>query len=151
MSAPATNPLSYNAYVQQIGVMAVVQTQNVSGVQQFVDAAAQTALPQMLNYAELRIQRDLDISKFGLEFDFCNRVNASNNAIAGIVTANINSVSPSGDLVLTGTTGFPRSGAGSPNGSVTSFYMGEQYFDTAGSHWWAASSFNTTVWTQLSN
>jgi hypothetical protein len=43
-----------------MGVMAVVSTQLVSGVWQFVDAAAQTALPQMLNYAELRISRDID-------------------------------------------------------------------------------------------
>lgn len=61
MSTPATNPLSYNAYVQQIGIMAVILTQEVGGVWQFVDAAAQTALSQMLNYAELRIQRDLDM------------------------------------------------------------------------------------------
>jgi hypothetical protein len=56
-----TNPLSFNLYVQQIGIMAVVQTQNVAGVEQFVDAAAQGILPQMLNYAELRIQRDVDL------------------------------------------------------------------------------------------
>lgn len=56
-----TNPLSYNSYVTQMGVMAVVMTQDAGGVQQFVDPAAQTILPQMLNYAELRIQRDLDL------------------------------------------------------------------------------------------
>jgi hypothetical protein len=60
MSTPATNPLSYNLYVQQIGIMAVVLTTEVGGVYQFVDAAMQGALPSMLNYAELRIQRDLD-------------------------------------------------------------------------------------------
>lgn len=61
MSQPAINAMSFNLYVQQIGIMAVVVTQNVGGVWQFADAAAQTALPQMLNYAELRIQRDLDL------------------------------------------------------------------------------------------
>jgi hypothetical protein len=61
MSTPATNALSYNLYIQQIGIMAVVQTQETAGVFSFVDAAMQGALPSMLNYAELRIQRDLDL------------------------------------------------------------------------------------------
>ena len=61
MSVPATNPLSYNGYVQQMGVMAVVQTQNVGGVVQGVDAAFQNIIPNMLNYSELRIQRDIDL------------------------------------------------------------------------------------------
>lgn len=60
MTAPATTPLSYNLYVQQLGIMAVAQTQETSGVYQFVDAPLQGALPQALNYAELRIQRDID-------------------------------------------------------------------------------------------
>jgi hypothetical protein len=59
---PATNALSYNLFVQQIGIMAVVQTQEISGVWQFVDAAMQGALPSMLNYAELRIGRDLNLT-----------------------------------------------------------------------------------------
>lgn len=60
MTSPATTPLSYNAYVQQLGVLAVATTQEASGVYTFVDAPLQTVLPQALNYAELRIQRDLD-------------------------------------------------------------------------------------------
>lgn len=56
----ATNPLTYNQYVQQMGVMAVVQTEEIGGVWQGVDPAFNTIIPQMLNYAELRIQRDLD-------------------------------------------------------------------------------------------
>jgi hypothetical protein len=60
MSAPATNPLSYNLYVQQLGVMTVALTSENSGVYSFVDPPLQTLLPQALNYAELRIQRDLD-------------------------------------------------------------------------------------------
>lgn len=61
MSTPATNPLSYNAYVTQIGVMAVVLASDVGGVVQGADAAFNAIIPQMLNYAELRIQRDLDL------------------------------------------------------------------------------------------
>lgn len=60
MTAP-TNPLSYNAYIQNIGVMAVEQTLSNAGVNQFVNATLQTITPQMLNYAELRIARDLDM------------------------------------------------------------------------------------------
>lgn len=59
MTAPATTPLSYNAYVQQLGVLAVALTQESAGVYSFVDAPLQQVLPQALNYAELRIQRDL--------------------------------------------------------------------------------------------
>lgn len=59
-SAPATNPLSYNEYITNVGVMAVALTQPVAGVVQFVDATLQAIIGQMLNYAELRIQRDVD-------------------------------------------------------------------------------------------
>ena len=61
MSVPATTPLSYNAYIQQMGVMAIVQTVETSGVWAGVDPAFNTIVPQMLNYAELRIARDIDI------------------------------------------------------------------------------------------
>lgn len=61
MTTPATNPLSYNAYIQNIGVMAVATTSLNTGVWQFDDATLQTILPQILNYAELRIARDLDM------------------------------------------------------------------------------------------
>ena len=61
MSVPATTPLSYNAYIQQMGVMAVVVTEETAGVWAGVDAAFNTIVPQMLNYSELRIQRDLDL------------------------------------------------------------------------------------------
>lgn len=61
MTTPQTTPLTYNGYVTQIATMAVVQTTTVSGVVQGVDAAFNAIIPQMLNYAELRIQRDLDL------------------------------------------------------------------------------------------
>ena len=61
MSTPNTTPLTYNGYVTQIATMAVVNTQTVNGVVQGVDDAFNAILPQMLNYAELRIQRDLDL------------------------------------------------------------------------------------------
>ena len=61
MTAPQTTPLTYNGYVTQIATMAVVDTTTVSGVVQGTDTAFNNLLPQMLNYAELRIQRDLDL------------------------------------------------------------------------------------------
>jgi hypothetical protein len=61
MTEPATTPLSYNAYVQQLGVLAVALTTETAGVWAFQDAPLQTLLDQALNYAELRIQRDLDL------------------------------------------------------------------------------------------
>lgn len=54
-------PLTYNAYVTQVANLAVQQTTTTSGVVQGVDAQFNVLIPQMLNYAELRIQRDLDL------------------------------------------------------------------------------------------
>lgn len=59
MSGPNTNPLSYNQWVQQVASMAVVQASETAGVWSFVDAPLQTIVPAILNYAELRIQRDI--------------------------------------------------------------------------------------------
>lgn len=56
----ATNPLTYNEFITQVGVMAVEQV-NEGPVNAFVSAPLQAIVPQMLNYAELRIQRDLDM------------------------------------------------------------------------------------------
>ena len=59
--AANTNPLSYNAYIQQMGVLAVYAVAETAGVYAFVDAPIELSVPSMLNYAELRIQRDLDL------------------------------------------------------------------------------------------
>jgi hypothetical protein len=59
MSSP--NPLSFNAWVQTIGSLAVELTQESGGVYAFVDAPLQQILPQILAYAESRIARDLDL------------------------------------------------------------------------------------------
>lgn len=56
-----TNPLSYNAYIQAVAGMAVYGSAVTAGVWAFVDAPPQLQVPMMLNYAELRIQRDLDM------------------------------------------------------------------------------------------
>lgn len=56
----ATTPLTYNGYVTQVATMAVVNTQTVGGIVSSTDSAFNTIIPQMLNYAEMRIQRDID-------------------------------------------------------------------------------------------
>jgi hypothetical protein len=58
---PNTTPLTYNGYVTQIATMAVVNTTTTAGVVVGVDDAFNAIIPQMLNYAELRLQRDLDL------------------------------------------------------------------------------------------
>lgn len=55
-----TNPLSYNAAISNIATMAVVNFTTIAGVNQFVDAPLQNIVPQIFNYAERRIQRDMD-------------------------------------------------------------------------------------------
>lgn len=59
MSTP--NALTYNLYIQQIATMAVLETKTISGVLYGVDDAFNNIIPSMLNYAELRIQRDLNL------------------------------------------------------------------------------------------
>jgi hypothetical protein len=61
MTTPNTNPLSYNQYIQTIAGLAVYTAAETSGVFAFTDAPTQLQVPQMLNYAELRIQRDLNL------------------------------------------------------------------------------------------
>lgn len=61
MSAPNTIPLTWNGYVQAVCVMAVLQTTTSGGVVSGVDATTNIFLPQAIQYAELRIQRDLDL------------------------------------------------------------------------------------------
>lgn len=57
----ATTPLTYNGYVTQVGLMAIVGTSTVGGVVVGTDAFFNTLIPQMLDYAELRIQRDTNL------------------------------------------------------------------------------------------
>lgn len=88
---------------------------------------------------------------YGISTNYASNVNASNNVIAGATTANFVAANTSSPHVLQGSSGFPRSGAGSPNGAVGGFWPGEMYFDTSGSAWYACSTAFTTTWTKLSN
>ena len=51
-ATPNTNPLTYSGYVAAVATLAVTGA---------TDANFVALIPQMLNYAELRIQRDLDL------------------------------------------------------------------------------------------
>lgn len=42
-----------------------------------------------------------------------------------------------------------RSGAGSPVGAVTPLYIGEEYLNTTGFHWWKAVGLADTSWVEL--
>lgn len=61
MTAVATTPLSYNGYVTQVATLAVEPVTTVASVVTPSSSAFAALIPQMLNYAELRIQRDVDL------------------------------------------------------------------------------------------
>ena len=60
MSTPPDVALTYNGYVTQLCTLAIYNFSTIGGVVTPSDAFVQALIPQMLNYAELRIQRDLD-------------------------------------------------------------------------------------------
>ena len=60
---PTPNALTYNAYVTEIANLTVAQTQTVNSVVQGVDATFNAMFPGILNYAENRIQRDLQLEQ----------------------------------------------------------------------------------------
>lgn len=61
MTAANTTPLTWNTYFSAVAAMMVVQTTTTAGVVVGVDADTNTVMPQACQYAELRIQRDLDL------------------------------------------------------------------------------------------
>lgn len=60
MSSPTG--LTYNLFVTNLAAMAVVKTATTAGIVLGVDQWFNILIPQALNYAELRIQRDLDLN-----------------------------------------------------------------------------------------
>lgn len=89
-----TNPLTYNGYVTQVATMAVVNTQTVDGIVSSTDPAFNTIIPQMLNYAEMRIQRDIDFLQntarqtFAITSPTTNYVEISNAKFKTVETVN---------------------------------------------------------------
>ena len=72
MSTPNPNALSYSSYVAAVATLAVVQPS---------DANFLTLVPQMLNYAELRIQRDLNLLPLQYENDAYS-IGANSNVLS---------------------------------------------------------------------
>ena len=60
MTVPNDVYLTYNGFVSQLATLTVVQTVTTGNVVSGVDPDFNAVLPQAINYAELRIQRDLD-------------------------------------------------------------------------------------------
>jgi hypothetical protein len=71
--------------------------------------------------------------------------------MAGALKANIFTESISGNLIFEGSTGFPRVVAGNPNGSLASYWRGEEVFDRSDKRWWKAADFQSTIWAQISS
>ena len=61
MSTINTNPLTYNGYIVALCGLGIYQYASTSGLNVPADPVLQSLIPQVLNYAELRIQRDLDL------------------------------------------------------------------------------------------
>lgn len=57
------NPLTFNAWLSTVASLAIEQTTTVSGVNQFSSTPLQAIVPSILNYAEGRIARDLDLEQ----------------------------------------------------------------------------------------
>jgi hypothetical protein len=86
---------------------------------------------------------------FGIRLDRCGNCNISNNVVRGGEGHAVGVFYASGDLLFAGTTGFPRSGPASPNGTVMSYHPGEMYRESASAAWWISSSGASTVWTKI--
>jgi len=85
MANPNTNPLTYDSYVTQVATMAVVSP---------TDTAFVEIIPQMLNYAELRIQRDLDLLASQTTFPYLlptgtNTINLDVDDLLTVQTVNV--------------------------------------------------------------
>jgi hypothetical protein len=92
-----------------------------------------------------------DIMNFCMLIQYARDINLSNNRMTGALKGNLNTTAIMGDLILAGSTGFPRTNGGSPNGSLTSYWRGEEILDTSDGTWWKAIDFQSTSWTRISN
>lgn len=120
MSTPKTSPMTYNDYVAQIGVLAVVGTATQSGVTVGVDDDFNAIIPQMLNYAELRIQRDLDL------------LASVTTSTAYSMTQNVNVVAVStSDFVTVQTVALVVGTKSSPLTPVSKEFLQNVYTDTS--------------------
>jgi|GEM_PF-3891864 len=80
----------------------------------------------------------------------CAEINCTNNAFINCTGEPIFVENSTGNIVTSGSTSFPRSGA-SPDGAVISYHRGEMYYDSINGKWWAATTFASKAWTALSH
>lgn len=115
-----TSPLSYNAYVTQLGVLAVLQTATTGGVVAGVDSYFNAQfIAQALNYAELRIQRDLDLLP-------------SKTSNTYTLTSGTNTVAvPTGDFVTLLNVTYALAGVNQPLLPVSQEYIQNVYNSSA--------------------
>lgn len=113
-----TNPLTYNSYIAQVAQMAVVDVSVVNGVA-VGDASWETLVPSMLNYAELRIQRDLDLLPLWVSSTYMTSI--GNNVLT----------LPSNDFVTVQTIGVVVNAALTPLLPATKEFLQNVYGDSS--------------------
>lgn len=84
---------------------------------------------------------------YGVSLSYATDIDLSSNRILNPATAPIQlNTGVTGNIWTASTTGFPRSGAGSPVGSLFSYYTGEPYLATGSTTWYFATAGNATTW-----
>lgn len=121
MTAPTT-PLTYNGFVAQLAVLAVLSTTTTNGVTSTSDAALNTALPEVLNYAELRLQRDLALQA----------LQTSSNSYSFVSGANLFQV-PVADFVVVDTISVNTGSSVVPLTPTSKEFIQNVYGSSAGS------------------
>jgi len=154
MTTPTT-ALTYNGYVTQIATLAVVNVETVSGVVVGAnDDAFDAIIPQMLNYAELRIQRDVDLLPLQTSrpYTFTNGSNIFQVSVDDFVT--IQTIETATGPLLPVTKEFLQNVYGTISGASTPLYFAPYGGDvaTAGNTYnrfvlgpWPDSNYPVTV------
>lgn len=131
--------LTYNSYVSQMGTMAVINTavvvntsSNPIVVGTDTTPTSPTSpfnllIPQMLNYAELRIQRDLDLLPSLMSLTTSPTTSAAYSILAGSNAVAI----PTADFVTIQTVGVINGTATQPLLPVTKEYLQNIYNDSS--------------------
>lgn len=86
---------------------------------------------------------------YGLRLDYCGNCDASHNSVGLASIDAVGVFNARGPIVLSGTTGFPRSGVGSPNGRLAALYPGELYLDDSDGSCWLGAAAGGNQWTPL--
>lgn len=111
--------LTYNNYVQQLCLLAVVPSQTVGGVTSSTDSNFNALIPEALEYAELRIQRDLDLLSTVTPVNITATAGSSTASFTQgvfVTVQDVNVITPAGTTVA-------DSGTRNPLLPVTKEYM----------------------------